>query len=89
MGFCILKTEVNDSKNSICKDFSLRDLFWCEKYNYWLDLIVCSARRAKGFEECGSCKQGLMVSYAIKSSTRKSQGQDEEPSARGRRMQTL
>lgn len=41
-----------------CPRFSLHKVFWCVKSACWLDVAVCSARRAKDTEECRRCNQG-------------------------------
>jgi hypothetical protein len=89
-GACLLKGKINDSQDKACDKFVLKDTFWCVKSCAWLDVIVCTARRVKESEICNNCRQGEMVSKALKMKSRKESGDFEERSnGKGRRPQSL
>ncbi len=65
--YCPAIKKVVGTTDKICKDFSLAKDFWCDKFDYWLDITVCVSRRIKGsVDGCTYCKQGnLIEGYSI------------------------
>jgi len=44
-----------------CEEFELNPLFWCNKWDCWLNIIMCSSRRKREEEGCVRCRQGTLI----------------------------
>jgi len=54
------KKEVSDLAEA-CDQFEMNQVFWCIKWDCWLDVRVCVSRRKKEGEGCVRCSQGRII----------------------------
>jgi hypothetical protein len=44
-----------------CEKFELNKVFWCRKWEQWMNVSACFARRKRKEEGCVKCSQGTLL----------------------------
>lgn len=49
-----------------CDHFKFYPVFWCRKYEHWIQAKACIRRQKDKYEKCHKCKQGREIADLIK-----------------------
>lgn len=64
--YCTAIRKFVNGTDAPCEHFKFNHVFWCRKYEHWIQSKACINRQKEKYEKCHKCKQGKQINEMVK-----------------------